>query len=429
MTIRWAMFSASVLALVAPAYAADPAMQQEQVADWSGFYAGFNLGYGMGNTRIERFGVAFDGLGSEGASGGVFAGYNYQFHDDWVAGFEFGGVLSDVRGHTELEDVDVSGTMETKTDWSAGVSARLGKLVSPETLIFGALGLKAVHGSAHFTSSEEPSQSADDMFTGFGTVTVGFETMLGGNWRLRGQYDADLLRYNNYDNLAVRPLIGTFKGSLIYALGDAQATTTVTSNADKWSGFYAGVVGGESHGVAALENSDSDSYFLYDGFGSAGWTGGLLAGANMRAAERLVIGAEVGLYGSSLDTYLGSAGAPKEGFDAVNDSWVEGRLRAGYLASDTTMLYGFAGVSRIDSKIGLVSDGDFVVEGDTISRTAATAGVGIETWVGDNITFRGEYEYAMLEPFDLGINGPDQISQLQQQQQTATVGVFYHFGK
>jgi outer membrane immunogenic protein len=219
------------------------------------------------------------------------------------------------------------------------------------------------------------------------------------------------------------------RGSLIYAFGEEQPAPEVTSDADKWNGFYTGVVGGQSIGVSALEISDTDDMFRYDGFGSAGWTGGLVAGANMRAAERLVIGAEVGLYGSSLDTYLGSASGPKQGIDAVNDSWVEGRLRAGYLASDTTMLYGFAGVSRIDSKIGLVSDGDFVVEGDTISRTAATAGVGIETWVGDNITFRGEYEYAMLEPFDLGINGPDQLSQLQQRQQTATVGVFYHFGK
>jgi outer membrane immunogenic protein len=423
------MFGVSVLALAAPAYAADPAMQPEPAADWSGFYAGFNLGYGMGNTSLSAYNVIFDGTGSEGASGGVFAGYNHQFDNDWVAGFEFGGVLSDVRGHTELEEGSDWAHLETKTDWSVGAMARLGKLVSPDTLIFAGVGAKVFHGEINYEASNSAPQSEDDMFTAMGTVTVGIETALGSNWRLRAQYDSDLMQYNSYEDvLRVRPLVGSVRGSLIYAFGEEQPAPQVTSDADKWTGFYAGVVGGQSLGVSALEISDTDDMFRYDGFGSAGWTGGLVAGANMRAADRLVLGAEVGLYGSSLDTYIGAASGPKQGIDAVNDSWIEGRVRAGYLASDSTMLYGFAGVSRIDSKIGLVSDGDFVVEGDKISRTAATAGVGIETWVGDNITFRGEYEYATLEPLDFGNNGPDQVSELQQNQQTATVGVFYHFG-
>lgn len=430
MQIRWGLFGVSLLALTAQAQAADLGAQEPALPDWSGFYAGLNLGYGMGNTTLSVEQFVFDGTGSEGPSGGGFVGYNYQFDNDWVAGFEFGGVISDVRGHTELEQEDDWANLETKTDWSVGAMARLGKLVSPDTLIFGGVGAKVYHGEINFDSSTTDPQSEDDFFSAMGTITIGMETSLGGNWRVRGQYDGDLLNYNSYNGeLRVQPLVGTMKASVIYAFGDEQPAPQVTSDADKWTGFYAGVVGGQSLGVSALEISDTDDMFRYDGFGSAGWTGGVAAGANLRAGERFVVGAEVGIYGSALNTYLGLNATPKTGIDGVNDSWIGARVRAGYLASDDTLLYGFAGVSRINSKLGIVQDGEFVTSGEDIKRNAVTAGVGIESWVGDNLSIRGEYEYAALEAFDLGVSGPDATSQLQQHQQTATIGLFYHFDK
>lgn len=410
------------------AFAADPVQPAPEAnGDWSGFYAGFNLGYGMGTTKLSTTGGSYDGTGSEGANGGVFAGHNWQFDDVWVAGLEVGGSVSDLNGHTDLVQGNDYAHLKTANDWSAGVSGRLGKLVSPETLIFGGVGLKTYHGVGSFESSNAAPESEDDMFTAVGTMSFGIETQLGGNWRLRGQYDSELMNYNLYEGvLKVQPRLGTATASLIYDLDGSAATPEITADADKWNGFYAGIVGGQSAGVSALHLWNDPNYFRYDGFGSYGQTGGVVGGANMRVGERFVVGGELGAYGSSLRTFIGS-GDSQDGLLGINDHWVSARARAGYLTSDNTMVYGLAGISRVSSNIAQKVDGDIVMTGEAEERNAVTVGMGIETWVGDNLTMRGEYEYAQLA--NLGSDGGDPAGlAFEQNQQTATVGLFYHFG-
>lgn len=429
MAIRLGLSVLTLALLSSVAFAADPVQPQPEASDdWAGFYSGFNIGYGMGTTKLSTPGGSYDGTGSEGANGGVFAGHNWQFEDVWVAGLEIGGSLSDLNGHTDLVQGSDYAHLETRNDWSVGVSARLGKLVSPDTLIYGGLGAKTYHGVGSFESSNSAPQSEDDMFTAVGVMSVGVETQLGGNWRLRGQYDAELMNYNIYeDTLLVQPRLGTATASLIYDMDGAGEAPEVTADADKWTGFYAGIVGGQSAGVSALHIWDDPDYFRYDGFGSHGVTGGVVGGATMRVGERFVVGGELGGFASTLRTFIGSEDS-QDGLLGINDRWVGAKARAGYLASDNTMLYGFAGISRVNSNIAQKVDGDIVMTGEAEERNAVTAGVGIETWISDNLTMRGEYEYAQLA--NLGSDGSDPSGlAFEQNQQTATVGVFYHFGK
>lgn len=220
---------------------------RESPLNWSGFYIGSHLGYSMGSTSIGLFDVfEYDGTGSEGANGGVFAGYNFQF-DNWVVGFEMGGAVSDLRGHTELTiDGDEIATLETKSDWYVGALARLGYVISPDTLLFAGLGVKNYHGNGNVWVRDLVDESAEDDFVGVGTISVGLEAAIGGSWRLRGQYDVDLLRYNGYldGTLEVTPRVGTAKASIIYAFGANPAVTELTEAADRCTGPYVGLVGG-----------------------------------------------------------------------------------------------------------------------------------------------------------------------------------------
>lgn len=396
--------------------------------DWSGFYVGADMGYSMGSTEINVGDVfVYDGTGSQGARGGVFAGYNFQF-GDWVTGFEVGGALSDLRGHTELTiNGDEVGTLETKTDWSASAMARLGHTISPDTLLFAGLGLKSYHGTGHAWVQGQIDETAEDGFIGVGTVSVGLETALGGNWRFRAQYDADLLRYNTYFDgaLEVTPRIGTAKASIIYAFGDAAPATELTDAANRWTSPYVGLVGGQSFGVSALDITSDDDAFSYNGFGANGLTIGGVAGVNVRAADRLVVGLEAGIYSSNTETSISYVGS---GVFGQNDLWYQASLKAGLLTSDTTMIYGFAGFGKVQSKVGTRSGGTDIGETDVPERDALHAGLGLETFVSDNISVRGEYTYTQLDALDLvqGVPG-DVDASLKQNTQSATVGILYHF--
>jgi opacity protein-like surface antigen len=55
-----------------PVVAAPAPVVVEQSADWGGFYAGAQLGYGDADTNV-------DGVDGDGALGGVHAGYRYDF--------------------------------------------------------------------------------------------------------------------------------------------------------------------------------------------------------------------------------------------------------------------------------------------------------------------------------------------------------------
>jgi hypothetical protein len=408
----------------------DAAMAPEMGAalDWQGFYVGTNLAYGMGSTAIGvENSFVYDGTGSEGGSVGGFAGYNFAF-DDWVAGFELGGAWSDLNGHTELTTNGDTAKLKTSNDWNAAVSARLGRLVSPETLLFAGLGGKIYHGSIEATDQGGATiYSEDDQFFGVGTVTIGMETSLGGNWRGRMQYDADFLRTNSYGGLEITPTIGTAKLALIYAFGDAAPAPELTAAADRWTGFYAGFNLGQSGGVAALEYAYDDDAFRYDGFGSHGWTGGVSAGANMRVGDRFVLGVEGAYNRSSLETTIGSYDGSSY-LAGRNTSWIDAKVKAGYLTSDTTMFYGFIGASQVSSDLQTVSNGDVVGETDLDTRNGLVAGAGVETWLNDSISVRGEYAYTALEAYDIAGNAPGGAQlDMQQNQQTATIGVLYHF--
>ena len=79
----FAATAAGVLALTAAASAADPAVEVASGYNWSGFYAGVNIGHaghrtGFEDPEYDWYGSTFY-LNEDGLAYGVQGGYNWQY--------------------------------------------------------------------------------------------------------------------------------------------------------------------------------------------------------------------------------------------------------------------------------------------------------------------------------------------------------------
>ncbi len=154
---------ASLLVLIAGSVHADDYTGPR--ANWTGFYAGVNAGYGWSDDSVLYGGDTGDGngnvplnavftgmtlfdtrsysrhLSNSGFVGGGQLGYNWQFAR-WVAGLE-ADFQSGVQGDDSAEGVSGSSlinfrlTSEQDLKWFGTVRGRLGYLATPDLLLFG----------------------------------------------------------------------------------------------------------------------------------------------------------------------------------------------------------------------------------------------------------------------------------------------------
>lgn len=94
--------SAADLGISAPAAAV--VYSPASAFNWSGFYAGANVGYGFGKTQLSG-NIVLD-RDINGVLGGVQAGYNY----------DFGGFVLGVEGDFQFSDIKFSETVGATTD-------------------------------------------------------------------------------------------------------------------------------------------------------------------------------------------------------------------------------------------------------------------------------------------------------------------------
>ncbi len=109
----------------APAYIAP-------IYNWSGFYAGANVGGAFGGDNgVNGLGVVSSNRDSAFMGGGQ-AGYNYQFSPNWLVGIE-----GDIDGlsSSDRNFATAAGAFRDRTDWLASVTGRLGYVTGP-TLIY-----------------------------------------------------------------------------------------------------------------------------------------------------------------------------------------------------------------------------------------------------------------------------------------------------
>jgi len=141
---------------IKPYYAPPPA-----VFNWTGFYVGGNVGYGLSSTDFV--------LEPAGIVGGVQLGYNWQMSRNWVFGLE-----GDIT-FTDMND-SVAG-VHSHVDYMGTLRARLGytfdstMLYATGGLAYARFGVAGVHDS--------------DLGWAFG---LGMEWALTRNWSAKAEY-------------------------------------------------------------------------------------------------------------------------------------------------------------------------------------------------------------------------------------------------
>jgi outer membrane immunogenic protein len=232
----------ALTAFAAPAFAADMALYSKAPPPayfgWGGYYAGVNLGYGVGTDPTTETTTAGAGIlivpagtplyggpqhfdmAHRGWNGGGQIGYNWQIGPTWVLGAET-DIQGNAGGHTQncvqacntptavtnsflgvlFPAVLNTDSVSSSIDWFGTVRGRIGFTTGPALLYFtGGFAYGDVNrsGSVSGTSiaalggggpvnAYSGSFSNSSIKTGW-TVGAGMEARLFGNWSMKAEY-------------------------------------------------------------------------------------------------------------------------------------------------------------------------------------------------------------------------------------------------
>lgn len=229
------MLVAFGVAAAQPAFAADMAARaplykapQLPVAyNWSGFYAGVNVGYGWSDDAIKLaphdpvftagvLDIALAGgllppslaTNPRGVLGGVQAGYNVQT-GSLVWGVEADIAAAGIKGSSTVSRTlpvfpDIMTRQEQKVDWLGTVRGRIGATVTPDLMLYATGGLAYGHVKAS-TSITDPTLAPGtpclNIICSAGTSEswrVGWAVGGGGEYRFASNWSVKL-EYLYYD--------------------------------------------------------------------------------------------------------------------------------------------------------------------------------------------------------------------------------------
>lgn len=411
---RMAAILLASTAMAGGAYAADmpqpsvPVVPVGYAYDWSGFYISAGLGAGAAVHELDALGLLnFNGLGGEGVFGEIGVGYDFMLSDRVLLGiygdFRFGNIETSLNVGPFGGDVTL--------DYGFDIIGRLGYVLSPHTLAY----LLAGYSHQHFDLSSTVGFAYDWDAGGF-VVGAGIETVLSGNWTLKGEY-----RYADYGSddfgtgglINVTPSTHTFLAAISYRFGaNRGGGAPIAPINHEWNGFYvsAGVgAGAVNHDVSAL------GLLNLSGIGGEGIYGELGIGYDRLLTDRVLLGIYGDVRFGNIETALnvgpfGGAISLDTGFDII--------ARLGYLVTPETLAYVLAGYTHQDFELtsnigfGLGWDaGGFVVGG------------GLETALNDLWSVKAEYRYASYGD-GLGLAG---LFSVEPDTHTVTVGVSRKF--
>ncbi len=419
------------LALGAPASAADltpaaPIYKAPAIIaapySWTGFYAGVNLGYGVGQSE-GTFAFARPGLsGTEvfdavpaGVIGGGQLGYNYQIGSIVI------GAETDIQGsgisETRTFGTPIAGGQLTdKLDWFGTTRVRAGLVTGPVlTYITGGLAYGETETGITTTAAGGGSAiTAATTRTGW-TWGTGVEASLGGNWTAKAEYlYIDLGSVSVAGVVPAAGFVGTFgtryqeqlfRAGVNYKFGPPQSDASL-GPAYNWNGYFVGGTFGYGIGSAPSTLSAVTTAETFD-LSARGFLAGGLAGYNWQFG-RWVVGIDTDIQGSIGDGYQTCAfGCSSAGTSTVIDQktpWLgTTRGRLGY-AIGPALFYGTGGVAYGEVKDSITAASPAGISSLTFAHTNAglAVGGGIENrldilgLLGPNWTSRTEYLYVDL---------------------------------
>ena len=166
--------------------------------DWSGPYVGVQIGYGWGKDHIQvrrsspipSFSDYSDHFNMNGATGGVFAGYNYQ-SSNWVFGAEADAEISGVNGDNPNWPFGDNTTAKIVAQGS--LRGRLGYAFD-NSLVYATGGLAVANIKTKYFAG--PAVDSFSATRAGWTVGVGAEHAFTPNWIARAEY-----RYTDFGSV------------------------------------------------------------------------------------------------------------------------------------------------------------------------------------------------------------------------------------
>ncbi len=431
-------FTASV-ALAALLYAASPSLAADQVVappqeasgpSWTGFYVGVHGGAAFGNMGYDKLATpGFPGdtlsyrFGAEDFAYGIHGGFDYQFHNRWVAGFEL--------DYTQISadySPNVAGGLGTlvKANSLYSISGRAGYLLTPQTLVYGRLGYAGIRLKA-----EEGFFDTASKTVGAAQFGIGAETFLWGNvtGRVEANYYHGLNKFTLEDDGEVfKPRYLLVTAGLAYRFNADRGSAYPAEAAPdlNWSGFYAGVAGSYNFGVMHREIDEAGS--TIGPFGSQTFGGGAFAGYNFLFGSSYLLGVEAGAeyLSARFDDPARNSGDPA---GPTLFGTVKGVLslsaRAGYFATPSTLVYAKGGFAGLWTD---ANDEFFALDGGGSKMLAAfQVGAGIESALTDKWSLRVEGLYTKAFNSLVTANSQPDQNELKPSLLTGKIGLAYHF--
>ena len=392
---------------------------------WTGWHLGAGVGYGMANHELDLdlagFGLAakLSGIGAEGGLATVEAGYDYQFNDKWLIGGQLDYTYSNIATELGVTLGGFNGDYVLQAEHAISALLRVGHLVNDTTLLY------SIGGYTRTSWSGEPNlpglvtDSYSYKTDGF-TLGGGIENVIADNMTVKFEYrytmneDKEILNLGAFGSLSENANQHTARMVLSYRPGVAAAT--MDGSEEQWTGLRAGVGAGYSminHELALDVPRLANATF--SGIGGEGFLGGVELGADMLAAQRFVVGAQVGYTYSEastdLDVSLGGGSLNYE-LEATHSFDVLGR--AGILTGPDVLWYGLAGWTRTTFNGELSSP--FFSDSYKYKLDGLTVGAGMEVMLTDNLSWKTEYRYTDFEKVnivDVGFASLDANSNVQ----------------
>jgi len=261
-------------AVALPAFAADipvKALPAPVAYDWTGFYAGANLGYGLARNHSNETltfpnGTQFSGepftLAPGGAVGGFQAGANWQtgrlvlgVEGDWQwSGQKTSVCIQTCSIGTGPLNMELAVAQDIR--WLATLRGRVGYADGAFLWYVTGGGAEGDVRMDYAEGGRPVLASFNHTMTGW-TAGAGVETTLGGNWTGRLEYlfvdlgmarDAYLAEFNNTQAVQANVRDHIVRLGLNYRFGEgayaSAAPLAAPAVAHDWRGFYAGATAG-----------------------------------------------------------------------------------------------------------------------------------------------------------------------------------------
>jgi outer membrane immunogenic protein len=207
-------------AAAGPALAADLPVKSmappAPIYNWNGWYIGGNAGVAWATDGLTGYSggpgtapfFAAGGLpttlapGARGYLGGAQLGYNWQVSRSWLVGLEADLQGGDYKGTSSISSTvnlaPFTTSVEQHSDWFGTVRGRIGFLIAPNILLYGAGGF--AYGQVESSQSTIangfatcpatlPCASASATSTRYGwTAGGGWDVMFAPNWTVRAEW-------------------------------------------------------------------------------------------------------------------------------------------------------------------------------------------------------------------------------------------------